>query len=311
VHKRQRAPKLRGPFVIETYAERWALITGASSGIGAEFARRLAARGMHLVLVARREEPMQALAADMHTHHGTRTEIVCLDLSLPDHVERLKAEIAARGIEVELLVNNAGFGVVGDIESTDPKRVMQMIELNIAALTNLTYHFLAGMLQRQHGAIINVASVAGFQPVAYMGAYAASKAYVINFSEALWAEARDRGVTVMALCPGATRTAFFEYAGVPNWLKKHSAQSPGQVVKSALKGLEKRRSYWVPGWWNYWRTWLVRMAPRRMVVKQSMDYFRPQPPSKEDAKNSTGPAIITDDPTPQETAKRSPDRKTG
>lgn len=297
--------------MIETYAERWALITGASSGIGAEFARRLAARGMHLVLSARREEPMRALANDLHTHHGTRTEILCLDLSDPADVERLKSEVAARHIEVELLVNNAGFGIVGDIESTDPGRVMQMLQLNIASLTNLTYHFLPGMLQRQHGAIINVASVAGFQPVAYMGAYAASKAYVINFSEALWAEARDRGVTVMALCPGATRTAFFEYAGVPNWLKKHSSQSSGQVVKSALRGLEKRRSFWVPGWWNYWRTWLVRMAPRRMVVKQSMDYFRPQPPSKEQPEDPTGPVILTEDAPPTEPVQPAPDRRTG
>lgn len=297
--------------MIETYAERWALITGASSGIGAEFARRLAARGMHLVLAARREEPMQALASDLHTQHGTRTEILGLDLSDPEHVERLKSEIAARHIQVELLVNNAGFAVVGDVESTDPKRVLQMLDLNIAALTNLTYHFLPAMLERQHGAIINVASVAGFQPVAYMGAYAASKAYVISFSEALWAEARDRGVTVMALCPGATRTAFFEYAGVPNWLKKHGSHSPSQVVKSALKGLEKRRSFWVPGWWNYWRTWLVRMAPRKMVVKQSMDYFRPQPPAKEEPDQSAGPVRLTDEPPPTKANKPAPDRKTG
>jgi short-subunit dehydrogenase len=188
---------------------------------------------------------------------------------------------------------------------------MQMVQLNIAALTNLTYHFLPGMLQRKHGAIINVASVAGFQPVAYMGAYAASKAYVINFSEALWAEARDRGVTVMALCPGATRTAFFEYAGVPNWLKKHASHSSSQVVKSALKGLEKRRSYWVPGWWNYFRTWLVRMAPRRMVVKQSMDYFRPQPPAKDQPEKSDESLTLTEKTPRAESLKPGPDRKTG
>ena len=297
--------------MIETYAERWALITGASSGIGAEFARRLAARGMHLVLTARREEPMRALASDLHTHHGTRTEILCLDLSDPAQVERLKSEVAAKHIEVELLVNNAGFGIVGEVENTNPKRVMQMVDLNIAALTNLTYHFLPRMLQRQHGAIINVASVAGFQPVAYMGAYAASKAYVISFSEALWAEVRDRGITVMALCPGATRTEFFDYAGVPNWLKKHSSQSASQVVKSALKGLEKRRSFWVPGWWNYWRTWLVRMAPRRMVVKQSMDYFRPQPPSKDHPEKPAEPLTLPEDSPKPESVRPAPDRKTG
>ncbi len=281
--------------MIETYAERWALITGASSGIGAEFARRLAARGMHLILTARRGEPMEALASDLHTHHGTRTEILCADLAVPADIERLKAEIAAKHIEVELLVNNAGFAVVGDVENADSERILSMVQVNIAALTNLTYHFLPGMLARKHGAIINVASIAGFQPVAYMGAYAASKTYVMHFSEALWAEARDRGVTVMALCPGATRTGFFDYAGVPNWLKKHGSQSPGQVVKSALKGLEKRRSYWVAGWGNYIRSLLVRLAPRGMVVKQSMDYFRPQPPAKEDKTEQSASRPAADD----------------
>ena len=297
--------------MIETYAERWALITGASSGIGAEFARKLAARGMHLVLVARRLEPMQALAADLHTQHGTRTEILCADLSEASGVERLKAEIAAKRIEVELLVNNAGFAVVCDIENTDPRRVLQMVQVNIAALTNLTYHFLPMMLARRHGAIINVASVAGFQPVAYMGAYAASKAFVMHFSEALWAEARDRDVTVMALCPGATRTEFFDCAGVPNWLKKHSSQSASQVVKSALKGLEKRRSFWVPGWWNYLRTYIVRLAPRRMIVKQSMDYFRPQPPKDEPDEQVASLPLSEETPPAVEPQERESDRKTG
>ncbi len=233
--------------MIEAYAERWALITGASSGIGAEFARKLAARGMHLVLTARSRDALESLARDLDTRHGTRTEIICADLTLPDDVERVKSEVKARQIEVELLVNNAGFGIAGDIESTDADRILQMVRLNIETLTDLTYHFLPAMLERRHGAIVNVASIAGFQPVAYMGAYSASKSYVLHFSEALWAEARDRGVTVMALCPGATETSFFDVAGVPNWLKKHSSQTAGQVVKSALKGLEKRRSYWVTG----------------------------------------------------------------
>lgn len=295
--------------MIDAYAERWALVTGASSGIGAEFARRLAGRGMHLVLTSRRRGPMDELAADLHTRHGSRTEIFCADLADPSERERLKSEIAAKRIQVELLVNNAGFAVVGDIESTPPERVWEMVQVNIAALTDLTYHFLPGMLARGHGAVINLASIAGFQPVAYMGAYAASKAYVMHFSEALWAEARDRGVTVMALCPGATRTEFFTAAGVPNWLKKHSAQSSEQVVKTALKGLEKRRSYWVSGWGNYLRTLLVRLAPRGMVVKQSMDYFRPQPPAKDEGESHIAPLPASD-----ESAREKPpeaDRKTG
>lgn len=301
--------------MLEAYAERWALVTGASSGIGAEFARRLAARGMHLVLTARQSKPMEELASDLHTRHGTRVEILCVDLADAAERDRLKSEIATRNIDVELLVNNAGFAVVGDVENTSSKQVQEMVQVNIAALTDLTYHFLPGMLKRQHGAILNVASIAAFQPVAYLGAYAASKSYVMHFSEALWAEVRDRGVTVMALCPGATRTNFFNYAGVPNWLKKHNSQSTSQVVKSALKGLEKRRSYWVTGWGNYWRTLLVRIAPRSMVVKQSMDYFRPQPPPIEESDESNSvsndPLPLSDEaqePTPSENP---PDRKTG
>lgn len=262
--------------MIEAYADRWALITGASSGIGAEFARLLAARGMHLVLVARRLDLMQALAADLHTRHGTRCELLAVDLLEDGAASRVISDVAARGITIELLVNNAGFGFVGDVESTDPELIQRLLKLNIAALTDLTYRVLPGMLERGHGAIINVSSVAGFQPVAYMGAYSASKAYVLHFSEALWAEVRDRGVTVMALCPGTTQTDFFQVAGVPNWLKKHRSQTVDQVVRTALKALEKRRQYVIPGWLNYLLAAAVRIAPRSVVVKESMKYFRPK-----------------------------------
>ncbi|MCA9117417.1 MAG: SDR family oxidoreductase, partial [Planctomycetaceae bacterium] len=204
--------------MIDTYADRWALVTGASSGIGAEFARRLAALGMHLVLTARHEEPMDQLSSELHTRHGTSTLVLPHDLTDPAQVQQLKEEILSRDLAIELLVNNAGFAVVGDLESTDPARVQELIRLNMAALTDLTYFALPAMVERGHGAVINVASVAAFQPVAYMAAYAASKAYVLHFSEALWAEMRNHNVSVMALCPGVTRTGFFEVAGVPGWL---------------------------------------------------------------------------------------------
>lgn len=261
--------------MIQAYADRWALVTGASSGIGAEFARVLASRGMHLILVARRREAMEALAADLHTRHGTRCEILPFDLAEATAPARLIDEVNRRGLVLELLVNNAGFGVVSDVESTDPENVQKLIRLNVGALTELTNRVLPGMLQRGHGAILNVSSVAAFQPVAYMGAYAASKAYVLHFSEALWAEVRDRGVTVTAICPGVTQTAFFEVAGVPNWLKKHRSQPVDQVVRTALKAVERRRQYAIPGWINYLLSLSVRLAPRSLVVKESMKYFRP------------------------------------
>jgi uncharacterized protein len=270
-----------GHAVVDAYADRWALVTGASSGIGAAFARLLAARGMHLVLAARREEPMRELAAELFTRHGTRTEIIPTDLTDLADVERLADEIDRKGIEIELLVNSAGFAVVADIPNTSREKVLDLVAVNIAAMTDLTYRFLPRMIERKHGGVINVGSVAGFQPVAYMSAYAASKAYVLHFSEALWAEARDHGVTVLALCPGVTRTSFFEVAGAPGWLKKTTAQEPEQVVRAALRAMEKKRNYVVPGWKNYILSLLVRLAPRRTCALESRKYFRPRPPKKE------------------------------
>ena len=230
---------------------------------------------MHVILTARRKDQMQELASELHMRHGTRTEILAHDLCDPPQVTQLVEEVKNRGISLELLINNAGFSIVGDIASTNTERVLDLVRLNIGALTELTYRFLPEMLERQHGGIINVASVTGFQPVAYMPAYAASKAYVLHLSEALWAEARGQGVTVMALCPGTTRTDFFSVAGVPEWLKKQRSQSPAQVVKAALKGLEKKRLYTVSGWRNYLLSLAVRLATRRMVVTESMKFFRP------------------------------------
>lgn len=262
--------------MLDAYADRWALITGASSGIGAEFARRLAARGMHLVLTARRKHLLETLADDLHTRHGTKTEIIAADLSDPSEPQRLCEAIAAKGIPIELLVNNAGFGWVGTVDETDVARMRSLVQLNIASMTELTFRLLPPMLERGHGGIINVSSVAGFQPVAYMPTYSASKAFVLHFSEALWAECRDRGVTVTALCPGTTQTDFFDIANVPGWLKKRRFSTPEEVVRAALKALERRKQFVVPGWRNWLITFGVRIARRKMVVLQSMKFFRPR-----------------------------------
>lgn len=262
--------------MLDAYADRWALITGASSGIGAEFARRLAAHGMHLVLTARRKELLEKLAEELHTRHGTKTEIVAGDLSDPAQPQRLCEAIAAKGIQIELLINNAGFGWVGTVDETDLGRMSKLVQLNIASLTELTFRLLPPMLARGHGGIINVSSVAGFQPVAYMPTYSASKAFVLHFSEALWAECRDQGVTITALCPGTTQTDFFDVANVPGWLKKRRFSSPEEVVKAALKALERRKQFVVPGWRNWLITFGVRIARRKMVVLQSMKFFRPR-----------------------------------
>ena len=271
--------------MFDAYADRWALITGASSGIGEQFARRLAGLGMHLVLCARREDAMKALADDLDTRHGTRCEIIALDLSQAESAGKLVDEIQQRGIEIELLVNNAGFGMVGSMEETGVDRVMEMIRLNIGTLTELCYRLAEPMVQRKHGAIINIASVAAFQPLAFMGPYAASKAYVLHLSEALWAELKDHGVTVMALCPGITKTSFFDVAGAPEMLKSGASQTPEQVVKTALKYLEKKRQYVVCGWKNYLLSLMTRLASRKIVVNESRKHVRPKP-SKRKKKSS-------------------------
>ena len=265
--------------MIDAYTDRWALVTGASSGIGAEFARRLAARGMNLLLTALREEQLNELALELHTRHGTQTEVIVCDLSETDSPRTLFEEVSRREIDIELVVNNAGFGHVGQVEEAPLDDLHKMIRLNIEALMDLTYRFLPAMLDRGHGAILNVSSLAAFQPVAYMGVYSSTKAFVLHFSEALWAEVRDRGVTVMAVCPGTTRTDFFDVAGVPAWLQKHSSLSADRVVKVALKAMERRKQFVIPGWRNFLLSMLVRIGSRRTVVRESMKYFRPQKPT--------------------------------
>ncbi|WP_315854530.1 SDR family oxidoreductase, partial [Alienimonas chondri] len=262
--------------LLDDYADRRALVTGASSGLGAAYARTLAARGMHLVLVARREGRLRDLAAELDAKHRTKCEIIAADLTKPGEVERVADAAAEDGHGVELLVNNAGFAVAEDVPRTDRADVLAMIDLNVRALTDLTYRFLPPMLARGHGAVLNVASVAAFTPVAYMGAYAASKAYVLHFSEALWAETRDRDVTVTACCPGPTRTEFFDVAGVQGWLQKRRALDPETVVRRSLRAMEKKKPVAVIGFKEKLQTFAVRLAPRRVCVLESRKYFRPK-----------------------------------
>lgn len=239
---------------------------------------------MHLILVARRRDLMENLAAELHLKHGTRCHVIQADLSDPAEPQRVLEQIAAKDITIELLVNNAGFGVVGEVDNVDVDRMLQMIRLNVATTTELTYRLLPGMLQRGRGAILNVSSLSAFQPVAYMGVYAASKAFVLHFSEALHCELKDRGITVTAVCAGVTRTSFFDIAGAPGWLQKHASHPIDFVVKRALKALARKQQYTVPGWRNYLLTLLVRIASRARVVKESTRFFRPRRKEKDKGK---------------------------
>lgn len=253
----------------------WAVVTGASSGIGAEFARQLAARGMHLVLTARRKDRLEQLAAELQQQHGTQTLVVAIDLAQPGAAGELWQAVKTAEIEPDVLVNNAGFSVVSELEDASPERLMEMVRVNIEAPTELTYLALEGMLRRRRGAIVNVSSVLAFQPIAFMGVYAASKAYLLHFSESLWAECRERGVHVMALCPGTTETELFRRAGVGGWLQKRRSMTPTQVVSAALRCLDHRKPVCVPGWRNRLMTFLVRLLPRKTLVTGSMNYFHP------------------------------------
>jgi short-subunit dehydrogenase len=262
--------------VLKAYAGRWGLITGASSGIGAEFARQLAARGMHCVLVARRHDRLQSLAQELEEANGIRCEIVSADLSQPRAGRGLLAEVSRRGIAVELLVNSAGFGMVSSLEDTDVGRALELIQVNVMCLTELTLSAAKEMVRRGHGGIINVGSLVSFQPVAYMGVYAASKAYVLHFSEALWAELRSRGITVTTLCPGTTRTDFFDRSGVPGWAERNRGAHVESVVRTGLEAFDSGRQYVVSGWANYLVSLVVRLATRATVVTWSLSLFRPR-----------------------------------
>lgn len=251
------------------------LITGASSGIGKAFARKLAAQGRNVLLVARSEDNLITLCNELGRMNSIRAQYVAMDLSRPEAPARLFEEAQARGLVVDLLVNNAGFGAMGDFAKTDLERQLNMIDLNIKALVELTYRFLLPMRERKQGSIINVASTAGFQPVPFMATYAATKAFVLSFSEALWEENRPYGITVLALCPGVTETNFFEAA------RGHKppvrvAQTPEEVVDTAISGLARRKSHIVSGWTNFFMVEAERLAPRSWITRAAGRMMRPQ-----------------------------------
>jgi uncharacterized protein len=249
-----------------SYRGRWALVTGASAGIGEVFARRLAERGMHLVLTARREARLEALAAELERAHGVDTDVVAADLGEPGEAARLW-DRAARDRSIHLLVNNAGFGAQGRFEAIPLDAQVRMVQLNCTALMELAHLALPGMRRRGDGGIVNVSSVAAFQPVPRIATYAATKAFVLSLSEALWTENRDAGVRVLALCPGRTPTEFQEVAGTGSAEGAFGARSPEQVVDAGLKALERGKSYEVPGWENHLASWTVRVLPRSLVQR--------------------------------------------
>lgn len=237
------------------------LITGASSGIGEAFARRLAANEHNLVLVARSENKLHELCDELMLEYKIMAHYVALDLQEEDADEKLLEETEKHGFEVEWLINNAGFGSMGDFATLDLEKELDIIRLNVSSLVALTHRFLPQMRERRHGTIINVSSSAGFQPIPFMATYAATKAFVTSFTEAIAEENRPFGVRTMALCPGATRTNFFAASDIKDPLTVKGEQTPEAVVEAALKGLRKGKSTVISGWANYIGSLLGKHVP--------------------------------------------------
>ena len=240
-----------------------ALVTGASAGLGVEFARQLSKRGRRLVLVARRADRLDALAAELGNARA-----VPADLAEAGSVGQLMADIEAAGERVELLVNNAGFGLKGRFAGLDAARLRQMIDLNVGALTDLCRAVIPAMVENKSGRILNVASTAAFQAGPGMAVYFATKAYVLSLTEALHEELKPLGVKVTALCPGPTRTEFGTVAGFgENGAFDRFSADAESVVRAGLDGLDKNRAVVVPGWLNKVGALSTRFVPRPLVRK--------------------------------------------
>jgi short-subunit dehydrogenase len=254
-----------------------ALVTGASAGIGAAIARRLAARGHGLILTARRVERLEELAKELADEHGVRAEAIASDISEQAERDRLAADIEALGLTVEVLVNNAGHGDTGDTHRTDRSRLLSMVRLNCEALLDLHARYTAEMAERGRGAVINVASTAAFQPIPGTGTYAATKAFVLSLSESSHSELASSGVTVTALCPGPVKTEFAEKAGVG----AAEEQVPGifwteveDVAREAVDGADKGKRVVVPGLLNRAGALSGQHSPRVFVLPLAKRLWR-------------------------------------
>lgn len=251
------------------------LITGASGGIGEAFARRLAAEKHNLVLVARTEQKLVELSDELMLEHGIMAHYVAVDLIDFEADRRLFEETEKHGLEVDWLINNAGFGSMGDFAELELERELEMISLNVMALVALTHRYLQKMRERQDGVIINVSSTGSFQPIPFMAVYAATKAFVTSFSEALAEENRPFNIQITALCPGPTDTNFFNAANAEAFAMK-GMQTPEAVVAAALRGVNRGKSTVVSGWKNYVGSVFGTLAPNALVTRVVGKALRPK-----------------------------------
>jgi short-subunit dehydrogenase len=252
----------------DLFAGKWVLVTGASSGLGEEFARQLAAARANLILTARSGDKLQALASELAATHAISTEVVALDLAAPGGAARLCTEVDRLGHPVEHLISNAGFGLGGPFLDVDGAHQAEMVRLNCEALLVLTHHFVRAMRTRRSGGVLHVASIAGFQPTPYMSTYAATKAFVLSFSAALAEELRDSGVRVSALCPGPVPTGFQTVAGMqiaPS--QRRAILSASETVRRGLHAYTRNTPVFVPGTLNRLGTFGAKLLPRDLLVR--------------------------------------------
>ena len=252
------------------------LITGASSGIGLELAKCFAADGSRLVLVARNQDALEKLAAELRREHKIEAIVLPADLSLPETPKRICQDLSAQRISVDVLVNNAGFGLHDAFVKLPLQRQLEIIQVNVTALTELTGLFLPKMIRKKGGGILNVGSVAGFLPGPGMAVYYASKAFVQSFTEALAAELEGTGITVCAFCPGATETNFSQVARGRKLRESNTLKMSAEVVAQyGHRAFRKKRVVAIPGFQNRILVFLTRMVPRRTVRKAVHSYNKP------------------------------------
>lgn len=259
---------------------KFTLITGASSGIGEAFARRLASEQHNLILVARSEKKLHELCDELMLQHKITAHYVILDLNDYEADKRLFDETEKHGFEVEWLINNAGFGSMGEFAELELERELEMINLNVSALVALTHRYLQKMRERKSGVIVNVASTASFQPVPFMATYAATKAFVRSFSEAIAEENRPYNITVNAFCPGPTKTNFFDASQIKGDVREamfqKGIQTPEEVVETALNAVRNGSSQVIPGWRNYLLARFVNVVPNSLITRTVGSILRPK-----------------------------------
>jgi short-subunit dehydrogenase len=253
---------------------KWALVTGASSGIGVALATQLAAGGMHLVLTARRRARLDELSHKLEAAHGIQTEILAADLIQPDTPEKIYAFTREKGISIDLLINNAGFGQYGELTKVDTQRLLEMVQVNCTAVVHLTRLFLPDMVARRRGDVLILASTAAFQAVPYISTYAATKAFDLFFAEGLAEEMKPYGIRVCALCPGSTESEFHSLAGQELFTGKNQ-ESAEKVARIGLQALAAGKSYVISGLGNYLGAHTQRIVPRRAVTRIAANMFRP------------------------------------